>query len=188
MCIRLKIAHTVDNQNFETALTLDTKIHDEKRKLGNFGLREKLMVEVRLGILNELKNLDWWYIQNVLTVLRTSPDAILSTLRHFKKFHMVSKMLTKYISVMNLAITMFYNPQIASFMHILSPVNAIEGDYVTFGHFVKPKTASKMADSMFTMKMPYFSRLVLCFAFLKAQTCVFQKMIDISTHMSLFNI
>ena len=94
------------------------------------------MVEVHLGILNEHKNLDWRYIQNVLIVLRTSPDAILSTLGLFKKFNMASQMATKYITVMNLAITMFYNPQNASFMHISSPVNAIEDDYVTFGHFV----------------------------------------------------
>ena len=26
-CITLKIAHTVDNHNFETALPLDTKVH-----------------------------------------------------------------------------------------------------------------------------------------------------------------
>ena len=53
MCVRLKIARIVDNQSFETASPLDTKIHDWKTKISNFGLCENLMVEVRLGSLNE---------------------------------------------------------------------------------------------------------------------------------------
>ena len=70
-------------------------------------------------------------------------------------------MATKNMPVTNLAITMFYNPQNASFMHISSPVNAIEDDYVTLGYFVK----SKMANSRFIPEMPYFSRFALFFAF-----------------------
>ena len=49
----LNIAHTVDNQNFETASPLDTKTHVWKPKISNFGFCENLMVEVRLGILDE---------------------------------------------------------------------------------------------------------------------------------------
>ena len=45
-------------------------------------------------------------------------------------------MATKIISVTNLAITMFYKPQNASFVHILSAVNSIEDDYVTLWYFV----------------------------------------------------
>ena len=60
---------------------------------------------------------------------------------------------TKNTSVTNLAITMFYNLQNASFMHISSPINAIEDVYVTLGHFVKIKMASKMADVRFIMEM-----------------------------------
>ena len=74
-------------------------------------------------------------------------------------------MATKNMPVTNLAITMFYNPQNASFMHISSPVNAIEDDYVTGGYFVKSKMASKMANSRFILEMPYFSRFALFFAF-----------------------
>ena len=44
----LRIAHTVDNQNFET-----TKIHISKNEISNFGLGANLMVEVCLCILNE---------------------------------------------------------------------------------------------------------------------------------------
>ena len=73
-------------------------------------------------------------------------------------------------------------------MHILSPINAIEDFYVTLGHFVKIKMVSKMADSRFIMEMPYFSRFALFFAFLKAQTFICQKMVHISTNLSLFNI
>ena len=61
MKITLKIAHTVDNQNFETASPPDTKIHVLKTKISNFGLRENLMVEVRLSILNE-------YLQHLFAI------------------------------------------------------------------------------------------------------------------------
>ena len=44
-------------------------------------------------------------------------------------------MATKNTLNTNLAITMFYNLQNASFMHISSPVNAIEDVYGTLGHF-----------------------------------------------------
>ena len=88
---------------------------------------------------------------------------------------MASKMATKYISVMNLAITMFYNPQIASFMHILSPVNAIEDDYVTFGHFVKPKTASKLADSMFTFGNAILFQICIMFCFFEGPDMRFSE-------------
>ena len=84
---------------------------------------------------------------------------------HFKKSNVASKMATKNMPVTNLAITMFYNPQNALFMHISSPVNAIEDDYVTLGYFVKSKMASKMANSRFILEMPYFSRFALFFAF-----------------------
>ena len=70
-------------------------------------------------------------------------------------------MATKNMPVTNLAIPMFYNPQNASFMHISSPVNAIEDDYVTLREFVKSKVASKMANSRFILEMPYFSRFAL---------------------------
>ena len=56
----------------------------------------------------------------------------------------------------NLTITMFYNLQNASFMHISSPVNAKEDVYGTLGHFGKIKVTSKMVDSRFIMEMPYF--------------------------------
>ena len=46
-------------------------------------------------------------------------------------------MATKNTLDTNLAITMFYNLQNASFMHISSPVNALEDVYGTLGHFVK---------------------------------------------------
>ena len=65
-----------------------------------------------------LKETDWYH---------------LVTLGHFKKFNVASKMATKNMPVTNLAIPMFYNQQNASFMHISSPVNAIEDDYVTLG-------------------------------------------------------
>ena len=74
-------------------------------------------------------------------------------------------MATKNMPVTNLAITMFYNPQNASFMHISSPVNAIEDNYVTLGYFVKSKMASKMANSRFIFEMPYFSRFAFFFLF-----------------------
>ena len=67
--------------------------------------------------------------------------------------------------VTNLAIIMSYNLQHASFMHISSPINAIEYVYVTLGHFVKIKMASKMADSMFFMEISYFSTFALFFSF-----------------------
>ena len=52
---------------------------------------------------------------------------------------------------------------------IYAPITAIEDVYVTVGHFVKIKMASKMADSRFNMEMPYFSRFALFFVcFLKA--------------------
>ena len=51
--ITIKIAHTVDKQNFETASPLDTKTHIYKTKLSNFGLCEKFDGRSRLGILNE---------------------------------------------------------------------------------------------------------------------------------------
>ena len=73
-------------------------------------------------------------------------------------------MATKNMPVTNLAITMFYNPQNAFFMHISSPVNAIEDDYETLGYFVKSKMASKMANSRIILEMPYFSRFALFFA------------------------
>ena len=72
---------------------------------------------------------------------------------------MASKMATKNSLTMNLA--MFYNLQNASFMHISSPINTIDDFYVTLGHFVKIKMASKMADSRFIMEMQYFSRFAL---------------------------
>ena len=63
----------------------------------------------------------------------------------------------------NLAITMFYNLQNASFMHISSPVNAIEDVYGTWGHFVKIKVTSKMVDSRVIMEMPYFFQICIIF-------------------------
>ena len=70
-------------------------------------------------------------------------------------------------SASNLAITMFYNLQNASFMHISSPINAIEDVYVTLGHFVKIKLASKMADSRFIMEMAIFFQICIMF-------CIFE--------------
>ena len=88
----------------------------------------------------------------------------------------------------NLAITMFYNLQNASFMHISSPVTAIENVYVTLGHFVKIKVASKMADSRVIMEMPYFPELHYFLQFFEGSDLhLSEKMIDISTHLSLFN-
>ena len=92
-------------------------------------------------------------------------------------------MATKNTLNTNLAITMFHNLQNASFMHISSPVNAIEDVYGTLGHFVKIKVTSKMVDSRFVMEMPYFfSRFALLlffffllFSFLKAQTFICQQ-------------
>ena len=52
VCITLKIAYTVDNQNFETASPIDRKTQVKNINIRP-GLRENLMVEVRLGILNE---------------------------------------------------------------------------------------------------------------------------------------
>ena len=63
-------------------------------------------------------------------------------------------MATKNTLNTNLAITMFYNLQNASFMHISSPVNAIEAVYGTLGHLGKIKVTSKMVDSRFIMEMP----------------------------------
>ena len=101
---------------------------------------------------------------------------------------MASKIATKNTLFTNLAITMFYSLQNASFMHILSSINATEDVYVTLGHFVKFKMASKIADSMFIMEMPYFSKFTSVFTFLKAQTFICQEMVDISTNLTLFNI
>ena len=70
---------------------------------------------------------------------------------------------------------MFYNLQNASFLHISSPVNALEDDYGTLGHFVKIKVASKMVDSRFIMEMPYFCFqicIIFFFEFLEAQTFI----------------
>ena len=72
-------------------------------------------------------------------------------------------MATKNTLDTNLAITMYYNLQNASLMHISSLVNAIEDVYVTLGHFVKFKVASKMADSRFIMEMPYFFQICIIF-------------------------
>ena len=88
-------------------------------------------------------------------------------------------MATKNTSVTNLVITMYYNLQNASFMHISSPINAIEDVYVTLGHFIKIKMASKMADSWFIMEMPYCFQICIIFVFLKAQTSFVRKMVDI---------
>ena len=68
-------------------------------------------------------------------------------------------MATKNMPVTNLPITMFYNPQNASFMHISSPVNAIEDNYVTLGYFVK----SKMANSRFILEMQNFIKIYSLF-------------------------
>ena len=65
-------------------------------------------------------------------------------------------MATKNTLNTNLAIAIFYNLQNESFLHISSPVNAIEDVYGTLGHFVKIKVTSKMVDSRFIMEMPYF--------------------------------
>ena len=71
---------------------------------------------------------------------------------------------------------MFYNLQNASFMHISSPVNAIEDVYGTWGHFGKIKVTSKMVESRFVMEMPYFfPDFHYVFAFLKAQTFICQQ-------------
>ena len=61
---------------------------------------------------------------------------------------------------------MFYNLQNASLIHISSPINAIEDDNVTLGHFVKIKMASKMAESRVIMEIPYFSRFALFFFYI----------------------
>ena len=86
-------------------------------------------------------------------------------------------MATKNTLDTNLAITVFYNLQNASFMHISSPVNAIEDVYGTLGHFVKIKVAFKMVDSRFIMEMPYFfpDLHYNFFSFLKAQTFICQQ-------------
>ena len=92
-------------------------------------------------------NLDWRYIQNVLTVLIAEDlslkkliDAILSPLGISRNSTWHLRWLPKNMRVTNLAITMFYNPQNASFMHISSPVNAIEDNYVTFwGILLNPR-------------------------------------------------
>ena len=38
-------------------------------------------------------------------------------------------------------------------MHISSPINAIEDVYVTLGHFVKIKVASKIQDSLWKCRI-----------------------------------
>ena len=97
-------------------------------------------------------------------------------------------MATKNTLDTNLAITVFYNLQNASFMHISSPDNAIEDVYGTLGHFVKIKVASKMVDSRFIMEMPYFFQIcIIFFAFLKARLSFVSKMFDLSTNLSLVN-
>ena len=73
-------------------------------------------------------------------------------------------MATKNTSVINLAITMCYNLQNASFMYISSPINALEDVYVTLRHFVKIKMAFKMVDSKFIIKIPHFF-FQICFMF-----------------------
>ena len=77
-------------------------------------------------------------------------------------------MATKNTSVKNLAITMFYNLQNASFMHISSPINATEDVYVTLGHFVK----DGIQDGRFKI---HYGNYALFFAFLMAQTFVCQE-------------
>ena len=73
-------------------------------------------------------------------------------------------------------------------MHISSPVNAIEDFYVTLGHFVKIKVASKMADSRFIVEMPYFSRFALLFCIFESSDLhLSEKMVDLCTNLSLFN-
>ena len=74
-------------------------------------------------------------------------------------------MATKNTLNTNLAITMFYNLQNASFMHISSPVNAIEDVYGTLGHFGKINVTSKMVDSRFIMEIPYFFQILPLFFF-----------------------
>ena len=75
-------------------------------------------------------------------------------------------------------------------MHIWSPVNAIEDVYITLEHFVKIKIASKMAHSRFIMEMPYYFQIciIFCFVFLKAQAFICQKMVDVNTVLSFFNV
>ena len=73
-------------------------------------------------------------------------------------------------------------------MHISSPINAIEDVYVTLRNFLEIKVSSKMADSRFFMEMSHVFRFALCFAFSIAQNYICQKMVDISTHLSLFNV
>ena len=59
--------------------------------------------------------------------------------------------------------------------------------FVTLGHFVKIKVASKMADSRCILEKGYFPELYYFLHFLKAQTFTCQKkMVDINTHLSLF--
>ena len=97
-------------------------------------------------------------------------------------------MAPKNTTVTNLAITMFYNLQnCIMYAHSITN-NAKEDINVTLGHFVEIEMASKMTDSMSIMEMQYFSRCALFFAFLKAHTFMFQKMVDISTHLSHFDI
>ena len=89
------------------------------------------------------------------------------SLFNIRSAKVASKMATKNTLDTNLAITMFYNLQNASFMHISSPVNALEDDYGTLRHFVKIKVASRMVDSRFIIEMPYFffSRFAFFFFF-----------------------
>ena len=74
-------------------------------------------------------------------------------------------MATKNTLNTNLAITMFYNLQNASFMHISSPVKTIEDVYGTLGHFGKIKVTTKMVDSRFIIEMPYFFFQICIFFF-----------------------
>ena len=55
------------------------------------------------------------------------------------------------------------------------PINAIEDVYVTLGHFVKIKMASKMADSRFIMKMLYFSRFAILNCFFEGSDLRFSE-------------
>ena len=77
-------------------------------------------------------------------------------------------------------------------MHISSPLNALEDDYGTLGHFVKIKVASKMVDSRFIMEMPYFFFFQICiifffFNFWRLRPSFVSKMVDLSTNLSLVN-
>ena len=109
------------------------------------------------------------------------------TLGHFKKFRLASKMATKNTSVTNLAITMFYNLQNVSFMHIASPINAIEDVMSLWSIWLKPRWHPRWQIQGSLWKCHFF-RFASLLAFLKAHTFIFQKMDNLSTHLSLFNI